>query len=319
MADDEWKVVKSRLKKASRSTSHHSKSSAGRQGVHHTTIVEDICVYKDSQNECTDNNKVARRCKLLAEVLLSSTFHAELSLKMYQNLPQISDIIALGLGSPSTSRVSFLQAALLLCFKTKRQHCNNDTFEATDSSRSTKDSPPYALDAESESGPVSVTVFEPMFSAADKIMCQMLDIDISDKNLMGKYSSHRFRVSRDGSSLPSNAGKTETDGTTLFYMPHCPYRLYVNVLWANWDNLDSIAILGNSFSSYSLRRSLGNQVSLSDVEERSDCIRLLGASGLVTEVCIWEEYRKLCREKNIDESLVNDELGLLENAFCDMR
>jgi hypothetical protein len=41
--------------------------------------------------------------------------------------------------------------------------------------------------------------------------------------------------------------------TTLFYMPHCPMRLYSNVLWANWDILleRSIIIMGNSLLAYS--------------------------------------------------------------------
>lgn len=37
-------------------------------------------------------------------------------------------------------------------------------------------------------------------------------------------------------------------------MPHCPYRLYCNVLWSHWHTLDDVCILGNSFESYSLRR-----------------------------------------------------------------
>jgi hypothetical protein len=33
---------------------------------------------------------------------------------------------------------------------------------------------------------------------------------------------------------------------TLYYMPHCPYLLYTQVLWSNWgDCLHNIEILGN--------------------------------------------------------------------------
>eukprot|EP01040_Poterioochromonas_malhamensis_P004788 gene4788-5140_t len=40
----------------------------------------------------------------------------------------------------------------------------------------------------------------------------------------------------------------------IFYMPHCPYRLYCNILYSYWDCLNSIIIVGNSFHSYSVRR-----------------------------------------------------------------
>ncbi len=31
----------------------------------------------------------------------------------------------------------------------------------------------------------------------------------------------------------------------IFYMPHCPYRLYCNILYSYWDCLNSIIIVGN--------------------------------------------------------------------------
>ena len=42
---------------------------------------------------------------------------------------------------------------------------------------------------------------------------------------------------------------------TIFYMPHCPMRLYSNLLWANWDEsiLTNIIILGNSLLAYNDR------------------------------------------------------------------
>jgi predicted nicotinamide N-methyase len=95
-------------------------------------------------------------------------------------------------------------------------------------------------------------------------------------------------------------------------MPHCPYRLYVNLLWDNWDNLENVIIVGNSFSSYALRRSL-TQGGETAAEERSDCVRLL--RELCTQVPLWEAFwegKKGRRRKGgpLDASL-------LEGAFCD--
>ena len=49
-------------------------------------------------------------------------------------------------------------------------------------------------------------------------------------------------------------GKRPVNGlTTLFFMPHCPLRLYDNVLWANWNALEKVILFGNSLLAYSER------------------------------------------------------------------
>ena len=53
------------------------------------------------------------------------------------------------------------------------------------------------------------------------------------ENKRGKY---RFTAESNSNS-----------GCTLYFMPHCPYRLYCNILWENWDILDNILILGNRY------------------------------------------------------------------------
>ena len=41
----------------------------------------------------------------------------------------------------------------------------------------------------------------------------------------------------------------EADTKTLFFMPHCPYQLYSQILWTNWgENLCNLEILGNRCS-----------------------------------------------------------------------
>jgi hypothetical protein len=49
----------------------------------------------------------------------------------------------------------------------------------------------------------------------------------------------------------NESGKRAVNSKTLFFMPHCPMRLYSNLLWANWGSqLEHLAIIGNSFESY---------------------------------------------------------------------
>lgn len=58
-----------------------------------------------------------------------------------------------------------------------------------------------------------------------------------------------------GMSVPlTDAGLlTAPTAHTLFLMPHCPYRLYAEVLWRSWHALPLVTILGNSFTAYALR------------------------------------------------------------------
>lgn len=68
-------------------------------------------------------------------------------------------------------------------------------------------------------------------------------------------------------------------GPTLFLMPHCPYRLYAEVLWHSWHALPFVTILGNSFAAYALR-SLP-----SSLPPACDSVHLL--QGLTTERGLW--------------------------------
>ena len=55
----------------------------------------------------------------------------------------------------------------------------------------------------------------------------------------------------------------------MFFMPHCPFRLYSNVLWANWSPslLSRVTIVGNSFSAYDSR-----SLSASARQEEVNCV-----------------------------------------------
>jgi hypothetical protein len=70
----------------------------------------------------------------------------------------------------------------------------------------------------------TLQIFDPTMTILDSSICTELNITINKENKMGKY---------------------EGSGRTLFFMPHCPYRLYCNLLWQNWNQLSNVVILGN--------------------------------------------------------------------------
>lgn len=51
--------------------------------------------------------------------------------------------------------------------------------------------------------------------------------------------------------LSRNEKGERTSVGAFFFMPHCPSGLYENVLWSNWEHLETILIFGNSLKSYS--------------------------------------------------------------------
>lgn len=70
------------------------------------------------------------------------------------------------------------------------------------------------------------SIYDPCISDFDRKVLELLKVPVLTENSKGKHEISR---------------------TTLFYLPHCPYRLYCNLLWANWDCFDKMYILGNRY------------------------------------------------------------------------
>lgn len=86
---------------------------------------------------------------------------------------------------------------------------------------------------------LKMVYFDPRIHPIEKrILNDYLHIDIISYNEMGKRCIN-----------------TTNPLSTLFFMPHCPMRLYSNVLWANWNTLDNgkFILMGNSFHAYDQR------------------------------------------------------------------
>ena len=96
-----------------------------------------------------------------------------------------------------------------------------------------------------------VLVFDPILTPSEKGILKQLGLETSDENLEGFY---------EGSQ----------EGLTVFYLPHCPKQLLNNILWQNWNNLDSIIVIGNSLLEIVSNTSDKNLNTISFVKEASE-------------------------------------------------
>ena len=96
-----------------------------------------------------------------------------------------------------------------------------------------------------------VLVFDPILTPSEKDILRRLGLETSDENLEGFYQGSQ-------------------EGLTVFYLPHCPKQLLNNILWQNWNNLDSIVILGNSLSEIVSKTSDKNLNPITFVKQASE-------------------------------------------------
>ena len=100
------------------------------------------------------------------------------------------------------------------------------------------DAPDADRSAPARDAVLPVRVFDPVLSA--------------DEHKLLQSEFYCEPISHNESGARGVSG--EPDGITVFFMPHCPFSLYCNVLRANWgDDLSRLVIVGNSFSSYDER------------------------------------------------------------------
>jgi len=79
----------------------------------------------------------------------------------------------------------------------------------------------------------SILIFDPILKEVDIVLVEKLGFQLLQVN---------------------EAGKRLASKRTLFFMPHCPMRLYSNLLWTNWGSfLANTIIIGNSFAAYDRR------------------------------------------------------------------
>ena len=212
-------------------TPNHSKNSIGENGP----LDGERDVIVDSIMKCIDSlesTEFARRC-----------FH--LIIREASRKGGIGEIICYGIGNFSAMPMysaSMLQLAFAILIRkwssmltddnkmSKEYDDHYDWYEQYNNKNNNN-----IVSWEDQQKQMKIRYFEPFMNTMERsILEQIFHVDILEKNERGKRS------------IDDN-----TTTTTLFFMPHCPMRLYTNVLWANWgDSLLRTIIFGNSFTAY---------------------------------------------------------------------
>ena len=164
----------------------------------------------------------------------------------------LSDIVAYGIGNFSTERFRspMLQLACLLLL---RRCAASDTSTNEDRSDDRSDADHHRDGFESfkdDQKRVPTHYHDPCILPVEREMLEnVFHVHVLEYNDMGKRTlgieSVPCRQQRssvvDESSLPLSSSTAESSRCrsrcTLFYMPHCPMRLYSNVLWAHWSRI----------------------------------------------------------------------------------
>ena len=138
-----------------------------------------------------------------------------------------AELVCFGLGSIFGSANARWQLACALLLR----ECLLD-------GRGASDTPDAEQSAASRDVVLPVRVFDPVLSADEH------------KLLQGEFYCEPISHNESGARGVSG----EPNSITVFFMPHCPFSLYCNVLRANWgEDLSRVVIVGNSFSSYDER------------------------------------------------------------------
>ena len=151
-------------------------------------------------------------------------------------LPPLSGSDKESYSLPRYPSAPMLQLALALVIRKHlaihHSSSSNELKEQNDSDNSGNSSNMHSKHQRS----VKMLFFEPLMTDLERtILKDVLFVDIIETNERGKRQA-------------GNNGKR-----TLFYMPHCPMRLYSNVLWANWGELlwsGNAVVYGNNFHGY---------------------------------------------------------------------
>lgn len=234
-------------------------------------------------------------------------------IKTYDQL-HLNEIIAYGIGNFSTDRFksSMLQLACLLLLRRCAAANNLSTND---------DNTCNELSFRDEQSRVPIHYYDPCILPIEKeILENEFYVNILDCNDMGKLKSESMQCRHEVSSIQHRL--QHHSKCTVFYMPHCPMRLYSNVLWAHWPRFfpssppgkihDPVIIFGNSLLAYEER-------TISSCERMDDTNAVFVAAPFAREIpiSVVDNAGKRCGGRGCDTTLDSGVLCHLETAFSD--
>jgi hypothetical protein len=186
-----------------------------RQRPHKARNSQMRAVSLDFDHSAPNPQIIHDRLKVNYESMTSSLLVAEtvcLMDKFFSQLRHSSSKIivqALGIGNISHSRSSQLQFAY---FRHIIDHIN----------------PILKSDESYHQLSVEARLYDPLMSTDEVDLCEKYKILVDKANNKGKYVIN-------------------SDSIYVYFMPHCPYQLYNNVIWSHWLSLERLIIIGNRY------------------------------------------------------------------------
>jgi len=164
----------------------------------------------EGDDSSVTHDSALQRVQIAIEAMRGSELVTHAYSQMHDKLPaSIGACITLGVGSFSRSGTALLQLAFIVSLLERVRGDSEIKAEPGEE--------PRRVDT-------GAVIFDPLFTAVEISVCEALGFQASVDNLKGRHSC---------------------ETCTLFFLPHCPYQIYSNVLYSNWDQLDRILLIGN--------------------------------------------------------------------------
>jgi hypothetical protein len=231
--DNDWKTVPYKKNPNSKQKAYKTKPSSAS-----TVKYTDDLNMNDSESLAIDEEVVSNIhsfIKLKADQLNLSNYTRFMNSQFEEALPDtlIKSISILGIGSFTSTKLteykqftnsnSFWQLLLGLCL-IGRSTQNKRNLEDGDETK-----------AEQHSN-ISASCYDPLLAnEKDRLIFGPLPIELKQINHKGIFDPVELY----------NVNDLQPNERILLFMPHCPYRLYCNILFSFWNCLDKLVIVGN--------------------------------------------------------------------------